>query len=799
MRKADWRWSIVLLATLVFGAVSCGGGGGTATPDPNPNPNLGDQNPGTQAWVGTAGSSAISDPGFTGIPELPFDSLQASRVPSTQTQQLQLTGEDYMQMFNGVEQGDSLVLSVPAEPANDDFPVAFGLYKFSGLNSVEPEYLNIECLPEMFGQEYFVAIADYTMGDWRWFGPATFPEFQLDMRDLNHHVISVLGNMYFLVVCEPGNGATISMSTLTVAEGGGEGGGEGRLPGMPHQLAATNGAYDDHIVIEWEHGIDADYYKLWRKAGEAGEWGFYDETEDNRFEDWEVEPGAKCWYKAFAVNEHGESHHSNIDMGWAGDLGEGPDGPGVPYDLRASTGTRVDNVLVEWEFDGDFDFFEIWRKAPEGEWESYHETDGFEFEDIEVEPGVHYLYKAWAWLGDERGDHSNIDEGWAGEGGGEGVPPAFDLVASNGEFEDHVLVSWEYEHEGAGFDVYRRMEAEGEWDVIGETLEHEYLDFDVEPGVHYKYKVIAWLDGEPSEPSNYDVGWAGEDGGGELPAPFELWATKGEYPEMIEVCWEYEGPEGVMFELWRRIDDVPESQWEPVAEVEGLCFADDDLPGDYTYLYKVRAWQGEDYSEFSNIDHGYLADGSGPEGCLLEVYISDLESNPLAETEVVVFGGEEPFSVFTDAEGTVVVDGLGYGLYLVVPVHPERMFTPAYAPVDFSPELDEQHLDFVGELADVNPFILRGVVFNFHAEREGSAWLPMEGVDVGITLLGTQDSWTLVTDEWGYFESDVLPVGSYSVIPALEGHWFAPDLHDPVLDGETVPGLQYFSGYPQGE
>jgi hypothetical protein len=254
-----------------------------------------------------------------------------------------------------------------------------------------------------------------------------------------------------------------------------------------------------------------------------------------------------------------------------------------------------------------------------------------------------------------------------------------------------------------------------------------------------------------------------------------------------------------MFELWRRIDDVPESQWEPVAEVEGLCYADDDLPGDYTYLYKVRAWLGEDYSGFSNIDHGFLADGPGPEGCVLEVYISDLESNPLAETEVVIFGGEEPFSAFTDAGGMVTVDGLGYGLYLVVPADPEHAFTPAYAPVDFSPEWNEEHLDFTGGLSDANPFTLRGVVFDFHGEREGSAWLPMGGVDVNLTLLGTEDSWTLTTDEWGYFESDVLPTGGFSVIPVHEGHWFSPELRDPVLDGEAVPGLQYFRGYPQGE
>ena len=671
--------------------------------------------------------------------------------------------------------------------------MAWGLYKFAGLNDVTPQWLNIECLPDMFGQEYFVAVADYTLGDWRWFGPVTFPEFQLDMSDLNHHVISALGNMYFIVVCRAGNGAVISKSTLTVEEGGGED--PGWLPGAPHHLVATDGVFDDKVVIEWEPGVGADYYKLWRKAPE-GEWGKYAEVEGMRYEDTDVETGVHYVYKAFSVNGSGSSEHSNIDEGWAGESGGEPR-PGTPYDFHATDGEFEDHVLLTWEYVGEYDVFEIWRKAPEGDWESYTETTDFLFEDFDVVPGVHYAYKAWAWLNGERGDHSNIDEGWAGEEGGEGVPPAYDLVATDGEFEDHVLVTWGYEHEGAGFDVYRRLESGGDWEVIGETLEYSYEDFTAEPGVHYKYKVVAWLDGEPSEPSDYDVGWASESGGEGTPPAFNLVASDGEFEGYVLVTWDYEF-EGAGFDVYRR-QEGEGFEWDVIGETLSHAYEDDTAALGVHYIYKVVAWLDGEPSEPSNQDVGWAAEGGEPGTGSISILVENGEGDPLSGIGVVLYGNEALEDTSTGEDGWAVFDGLEYGIFLVVPVAADRVFEPAYVLVGLSAEQPDADLTFTASLSSAPLHRLRGVAYTFTGDPvEGSRWQPLANVRMRITLIGLEEHWDVYTDENGYYEQLDLPAGSYTIIPLLEGYTFSPELHDPVINGENAPGLQNFRGYPAG-
>lgn len=602
------RWqliSVFVAAVLAFAIAGCGGGGGTN--DPLPDPPDGNDPPSTNAWTGTAATSSIPDPQIVGVPEVPFDALETSRTPSTEGTQLELMGTEYLQQYHGTADGTSLVLeALDPGTGGAELELAFGLYRFSGLTGKDLEWLNIECLPRMFGEEYFVAIADYTLGDWRWFGPVTFPEFQLDLTDLNHHIVTELGNMYFIVVCEPGNGATISRSVLTVAEGGG--GGDGLLPGAPRQLKATDGDYDDMIVIEWNAGADADSYELWRNSENAGQgWELYAETAGTRFEDDDVMPGEKYWYKAFSVNEHGRSHHSNIDAGYAGERGDDPE-PGEPYDLEASDGEFEDMVFIWWECEGDWDYFKLWRKTDGGDWGVYDETDDLEYEDWDVEPGVKYWYKVQAVIDGTDGQKSNIDDGYAGEYSGEGIPAPEDLEASDGEFAAHILLEWEWDYDEDGvFEIWRSSEGE-EWHSYAETESYEYEDTDVAPGKVYSYKVWAWVGNNRSDHSNIDEGYAGEDTG-DIPAPWDLEASDGEYPDAIIVSWEwdFDYAEDVAFELFRKSGE--DGEWSSYAETTDNVFEDSDVVPGQTYGYKVKAWVGDGHSGYSNTDHGYAGEG----------------------------------------------------------------------------------------------------------------------------------------------------------------------------------------------
>jgi len=982
-----WRGFLLSVSLfVVLLASACGGGSSTVSPNPNPNP--GDNQIPTGQWTGTAASSAAVNLEITGVPEIPFDSFDHG---VSETAQLELTGDAYLQKYHAEVDGTSLVLQAPADVPVGEFPISYGIYKFAGLNDKDPQWLNIECLPAVFGNEYFVGIADYTERDWRWFGPVTFPEFQLDMRDLNHHVISELGNMYVIVLCKDGSGATLSRLVLTVEERGGEDPPPGHLPGAPHHLMATDGEYEDKVVIEWEPGIDADEYQLWRKFGEDGEWDDLAIVEGTRYEDREVEPGHLYFYKAFSVNEFGVSAHSNIDEGYAGTLGEHP--LPAPFEIWASDGLHPDHVVVEWGYEGDYGYFEVWRRLYEGgEFAYLASVDGehFRYEDYDVDPGVVYKYKVRAILGEREGPFSDYDPGHAGEQGGGGLPAPHEIWASDGLHPDRVVVEWGYEGdythfelwrrlyeggefaylasvdgehfryedydvepgtiykykvramagevagpfsdydpghaEGSGgelpapheiwasdgahpdhvvvewgyegdynyFEIWRRPEAEGEfqhldsldgehfryedYDVVPGTVykykvravlgevegpfsgydtgyaeggggelptpheiwasdglhpdhvvvewgceeggygffelwrrpadggeftllevlhaEHNrYEDYDVEPGTVYKYKVRVRVahEGELYGPfSGYDTGYA-ERGGEVLPAPFELQATKGEYFDKIEVWWGYGEHDYGYFEVWRK-QDGEGHEWDMIGHSEVLEYVDDDLPGDFTFIYKVRARLEELASEFSNTDFGYLADN--PEECTIEVILHNSEEQPWPGIPVVLYGLEEPVVHETGENGITTFEGIPRGKYLVVPMHREIAFDPVWRFVDLREGDAYREIGFLGSVDEMEAHRLRGVVYAFAGAEGVDRFMPIGGAIVTITNVATEEVWYAETSEVGYWSKPELPTGTYTVTVAKEGHTFAPELHDPVIDGMHLPERCDFRCYP---
>jgi fibronectin type 3 domain-containing protein len=775
--------AVVLVMMLSLAACS----GGSSTPDPGNNDD--------QVWTGTAATSSIANPGITGVPELPFDGMQMSHAASADTSQLVLLGSEYLQQYHAVVEGTGLRMTAPTEVGTGEFDVAWGLYKFTGLNEYNPQWLNIECLPDVFGQQYYVAIADYTLGDWRWFGPVTFPEFQLDMTDLNHHVISALGNMYYLVVCRAGNAALLSKSTLTVEAGGST---EPRLPGAPHHLTATDGEFPDRIVIDWEPGMDADSYKLYRKAP-GGDWGFYADVNDITYEDTQVEAGVHYNYKAVSVNEVGESGLSNIDEGWAGEGGGGTT-PGTPYDLVATDGEFEDHVLLTWSYDGDCDKFEIWRQAPEGDWQTYDETSDKLYEDFDVTPGVHYNYKVWAWIGEVRGEHSNIDEGWAGSSPETPGTP-YDLAATDGEYENKVVLTWSYDGEYDKFEIWRKA-PEGDWGTYAEVPEgFTFEDTDVTPGVRYEYKVWAWIGEVRGEHSNIDEGWAGTIE--EAPATPEcLAATDGVYADKVVVEWC--AVDNVdHYEVWRRTG--LEGEWALLGQELGNRKTDLTAELDVHYWYKVRAVNDFGESEFSVDDEGW-AGTPVPTAGTINVMIENGEGAALPEIGVILFGGENPVDTSTNVDGVATFDELPFGTYLVVPTSGTRVFNPAYVKVELSADDVEHEISITATESAAPLHRLRGVAYAY-ACRETSGrcedpsdytMLLMQNVRMRITVIGTDQHWDVFTDENGYYEQLELPEGSFSIIPLLEGYTFSPELHDPVINGEAAPGMQIFRAYPAG-
>ncbi len=264
-----------------------------------------------------------TDSSFTGLPSIPLDIGEPDKSSSAigDLGTIELLGSGYLQMDGGTLDGDSLVLD-PATSGNlgkNGQPVAYAVYKVSGLLGKRALSLNIECIPGGLGEGYFVGVADYSDAHWRWFGKAMFPEFEVDLRSVHNQLITHIGNMYFIIIVPEGNTATHSKTTLTYGEPDPAG-----RPGFPHHLVASDGKFPEAVGLNWVAGGGAATYEVFRKRLRNGdEWNKLGETSETHFADTNVPDYIMFAYRVRSVNPGGESNWSNMDTGFAGG-GEDP-------------------------------------------------------------------------------------------------------------------------------------------------------------------------------------------------------------------------------------------------------------------------------------------------------------------------------------------------------------------------------------------------------------------------------------------------------------------------------------------
>jgi hypothetical protein len=199
--------------------------------------------------------------------------------------------------------------------------------------------LNIECIPAQLDQAYFVGVADYTNFKWRWFGPVHIPEFQLDLRGHNQQFVTQLGNMYFIIVCPPGNGATHSKTSVIAGPRD-----PGGMPGGPHHLAATDGQLAEKVGLSWEAGLDVEHYDVMRKAArQNAPWEKIGETTETQYVDQPLPDYKLFFYAVRSFNTNGQSARSNVDSGFAGG---GSDPCVVRGDITGPAGHPLPGIRV---------------------------------------------------------------------------------------------------------------------------------------------------------------------------------------------------------------------------------------------------------------------------------------------------------------------------------------------------------------------------------------------------------------------------------------------------------------------
>lgn len=337
--------SMMALALLMS---ACGGSGSAV------NSPAGNSNQAFQDWLANVAPSTPQQAVIDGLPSIPLDNGVQGHSASVAGDPVVTLGADHINAYNYEDVETAVRLTAPADGEGDNRPLAYAMYKIEGLAGLHPTIMDVENMPEFLDDYYYVGVADYTTMHWRFFGPYSMPEIEVDLRNQEHRFVSEAGNMYFLVVTHDGMSCLHSQTTVFFGDGG-----EPRLPGAPSGLQASDGEIPDGVGLVWTPGPGSGWFEIFRKvAGDGhngvpeGDWQSIGDSLEPHYFDQSAEPGVVYAYKVRAHNESGASGFSNVDTGFAGEQPPPPEGFRIhgwvrTQGVEGQVGDPVANVEVK--------------------------------------------------------------------------------------------------------------------------------------------------------------------------------------------------------------------------------------------------------------------------------------------------------------------------------------------------------------------------------------------------------------------------------------------------------------------
>ena len=204
---------------------------------------------------------------------------------------------------------------------------------------------------------------------------------------------------------------------------------------------------------------------------------------------------------------------------------------GNPESLVASNGLYTDKITLTWGGVEDAVLYQIYRNE-----QLIAETTTVFYEDTAVTSLSSYSYFVKSFNGVVVSDKSNVDLGWLK------LQPPTNLTATNGTFDDRILLGWNYIIGATSYTVYRGKIEDLTTDIdinllteIVTTAFNSYEDkFLLQSNQEYFYVVVAKSDISTSDSSDYVVGKINQQ---PAKAPLNVIATNGEFTDKVLVTW----------------------------------------------------------------------------------------------------------------------------------------------------------------------------------------------------------------------------------------------------------------------
>jgi hypothetical protein len=297
----------------------------------------------------------------------------------------------------------------------------------------------------------------------------------------------------------------------------------------PDNVQASDGDFDQFVRVIWDDmsSVEAGY---WIRRG-----GVWIDTilppNTVAFDDTGAEqgPAYTYYYEVIAFDADMDTSAPAGDEGWRGFILP-------PLDVSASDGEYVDTVRITWIDQAENEAgYNIYRN----DYGLIFQTDPDvqSYDDVTADSGVWYEYCVKT--REDSGESIEVCD----SGGIWILPAPGYVIASDTTYDDCIEITWDDPSDlEDGFWILR----DGQKLDSTEANASFYKDFSAEPATEYRYCVYAFTEDGGTSDTVCDFGYRAI-----VLAPFNVQASDGTREDRVEVTWECNSTNAVLFKIFR--------------------------------------------------------------------------------------------------------------------------------------------------------------------------------------------------------------------------------------------------------
>ena len=342
------------------------------------------------------------------------------------------------------------------------------------------------------------------------------------------------------------------------------------------------------VYVKWTQVEGAETYDLYRKAP-GGSWEILKTGRTSlTYTDKTAQEAEEYVYAVRAMNSTGGSAY-------------GSSGQIIRIlQPEATVSNEAEGVLIAWYEVESADCYNVYRKLPGGSWKQLSTETGTAYLDATAENGVEYVYRVRSMNGDIlSSDKHSVSIVRLGQSA---------VTLRNNA--NGIYLKWEAVEGAESYRIYRKTD-DGSWELIKSGCTSlSYTDKTVEYGKTYSYCVRAYSNGSL--------------GGDHLSTAVlrieQPVAKVSNKYNGVQITWN-EVANAEYYNVYRK---MPDGSWKLLSSETGTSYKDSDVQSGETYLYRVRAKNGNTLSSDKHnvsilrLDRPIPTAGNGYKGVIVQ-------------------------------------------------------------------------------------------------------------------------------------------------------------------------------------